>query len=93
MDYLGTMGEDNFCVQGYSMYFLLSVMSEYWKPDMTKQDAMDLIRHCIDALGRRFLLQPTKFTASFIYQSQTEKEFINYVPKSIDPTKQQLPNM
>ncbi|EFO63331.1 Proteasome subunit beta type 2 [Giardia lamblia P15] len=93
MDYLGTMGEDNFCVQGYSMYFLLSVMSEYWKPDMTKQDALALIKHCIDALGRRFLLQPTKFTASFIYHSLTEKEFIDYVPQSIDPTKQQLPNI
>ncbi|TNJ30169.1 Proteasome subunit beta type 2 [Giardia muris] len=93
IDYLGTMGEDNYCVQNYSMYFLLSVLSEYWRPDMTRADAKDLIKHCINALGRRFLLQPTKFVVKFVTATGIDKEMINYVPAPLDPSPAQLPGV
>lgn len=92
IDYLGTMGEDDYCVQNYSMYFLLSVLSEYWKPGMSRADARELIKHCINALGRRFLLQPTKFVVKFITATGIDKEVMNYIPAPLDPSPTQLPD-
>jgi len=84
IDYMGTLGEDRFAVQNYSMYFLLGALDKYWKPDMNKEEAMEVVKRCLTVLARRFLLQPTKFVVKFVYLDRVEREAVTIVPENFD---------
>lgn len=84
IDYMGTMGEDRFAVQNYSMYFLLGTLDKYWKPDMTKAEAREVVERCLAVLSQRFLIQPTKFTLKFVYADRVERESVTAVPRNFD---------
>ena len=61
LDYLGTIGDVNFGVHGYSAYFLNSVLVSEWKVGMTQEDALGLARKCIDTVTKRFIINMEGF--------------------------------
>lgn len=89
MDYIGTMGNDNFGVIGYAQYFLLSTYDRYWKDNMDRDAAMKFIYNCVNVMGRRFLLKSRQFIAKFVYADHTETVTIDYTPPDIDPTPEE----
>lgn len=48
MDYLASMNELPFAVHGYGSFFSLSVFDRYYKPELSQEDAYDLITKCVD---------------------------------------------
>lgn len=66
MDYLASSDKLNFAAHGYAGYFLLSTMDRYWKPGMSEQAGLDLVRKCIAELRTRFLLNQPHFTVKVV---------------------------
>lgn len=62
IDYLGTLGVVPYAAHGYGAYFALSTMDRWHKPDMGLEDALELLRKCIDELEKRFIVNLGTFT-------------------------------
>ncbi len=56
IDYLGSKCGLNFAAHGYFGHYALSYFDRNWKPDMTEEEAMALIRGCMDEIPRRFII-------------------------------------
>jgi 20S proteasome alpha/beta subunit len=66
MDYLASMAKVSFGAQGYAANFVLSILDREWKPDMTAEEGLDVIRKCIHELHTRFLISQPKFVIKVI---------------------------
>lgn len=62
IDYLGTLGVVPYAAHGYGAYFALSTMDRYHSPDMNLEEAMGLLRRCVNELERRFTVNLGNFT-------------------------------
>mmetsp|Transcript_13124 Transcript_13124/g.14746 ORF Transcript_13124/g.14746 Transcript_13124/m.14746 type:complete len:203 (+) Transcript_13124:27-635(+) len=56
MDYLGSMHKLPFGVHGHGSNFTLSIMDKEYKPGMSLDEAIGLLKKCIKELGVRFLI-------------------------------------
>eukprot|EP01036_Dinobryon_divergens_P051778 gene51778-69300_t len=61
IDHLAAMSKVNFGAQGYAAYFVLSVMDRTWTPNMSLDEALDVIRKCIHELQTRFMVSQPVF--------------------------------
>lgn len=66
MDYLASMQKVNFGVQGYAAAFCLSIMDREWREDMTYEEGLEVIDHCIGELGKRFLIAQPNFIVKVV---------------------------
>lgn len=66
LDYLATLVKIPYAAHGYSSYFALSILDRYYKPDMSQEEAMDLVGKCADELKRRFIVNLSKFKVRLI---------------------------
>eukprot|EP00127_Corallochytrium_limacisporum_P002872 Clim_evm51s142 gene=Clim_evmTU51s142 len=66
MDYLGAMQKVPFGAHGYGAFFTMSTMDRYYKPDMSKEEAFDLMKKVLAELNKRFLINMTKFSFALI---------------------------
>jgi 20S proteasome subunit beta 4 len=55
VDYISSSLSIPFACQGYAGYFCYSTMDRYYHPDMTKEEAIALIKKCIAELKTRFV--------------------------------------
>ncbi|KAK2078338.1 hypothetical protein QBZ16_003178 [Prototheca wickerhamii] len=44
LDYLATLHHTNVCGSGYGSYFVLSLFDRLWRPDMSQEEAFDLMK-------------------------------------------------
>mmetsp|Transcript_5506 Transcript_5506/g.12667 ORF Transcript_5506/g.12667 Transcript_5506/m.12667 type:complete len:174 (-) Transcript_5506:91-612(-) len=56
MDYLASSVKVNKAAHGYGAMFTLGLMDRYWKPDLTEEEAIDIIKKCIKELETRFIV-------------------------------------
>eukprot|EP00933_Yihiella_yeosuensis_P076089 TRINITY_DN85702_c0_g1_i1.p1 TRINITY_DN85702_c0_g1~~TRINITY_DN85702_c0_g1_i1.p1 ORF type:complete len:194 (+),score=58.22 TRINITY_DN85702_c0_g1_i1:110-691(+) len=56
MDYLASMEKVNKAAHGYGAMFTLGLMDRYWKPELTEEEAIDIIKKCIAELQTRFIV-------------------------------------
>jgi len=56
VDYLASMEKVNKAGHGYGAMFTLGLMDRYYKPDLTLEEAKDIIRMCIKELETRFVV-------------------------------------
>jgi len=61
IDYMATMQKVKTAAQGYCSYFLGGILDSKWKPDMTYEEAVDLVTDCMNELGKRFIMTQHKF--------------------------------
>eukprot|EP00927_Polykrikos_kofoidii_P072998 TRINITY_DN69070_c0_g1_i1.p1 TRINITY_DN69070_c0_g1~~TRINITY_DN69070_c0_g1_i1.p1 ORF type:complete len:192 (-),score=29.99 TRINITY_DN69070_c0_g1_i1:284-859(-) len=61
MDYLASSEKVNKAAQGYGAYFALSIMDRYYKPNLTLEEAKEIIRMCIKEMETRFVLHLSHF--------------------------------
>ena len=66
MDYLAALAKVNFSAQGYSAYFVLSVMDRVWKPNMSVEEGIQVIKQCIHELNTRFLVNQPVFIVKIV---------------------------
>ncbi|GLE00955.1 hypothetical protein PINS_up009752 [Pythium insidiosum] len=57
IDYLGSMAKVNFGVHGYGAHFCLSIFDREWKPDLSLEQAIEIMRKCHSELEQRFLVR------------------------------------
>eukprot|EP01129_Flabellula_baltica_P017102 TRINITY_DN9377_c0_g1_i2.p1 TRINITY_DN9377_c0_g1~~TRINITY_DN9377_c0_g1_i2.p1 ORF type:complete len:198 (-),score=47.52 TRINITY_DN9377_c0_g1_i2:62-655(-) len=61
IDYLGSCVKAPFAAHGYCSNFCLSIFDRHYSPDLTFDDAVELIRLCIRELNTRFLISQPKW--------------------------------
>ena len=66
LDYLGTLAEVNHGGHGYASYFVSSILANFWRPDLTEAQALDITSHCINELRTRFIVDQANFTIKII---------------------------
>lgn len=47
MDYLASMNKLPFAVHGYGSFFSLSIFDRYYKPDLTQDEAYEILNKCV----------------------------------------------
>ncbi|KAI9017111.1 nucleophile aminohydrolase [Gaertneriomyces semiglobifer] len=62
LDYLASCVKMKFAAHGYAAYFCMSTMDRYWKPDMSLEEAIALLKKCIAELKTRFIASLPRFT-------------------------------
>ena len=66
IDYMGTLTEVPYGAHGYSAYFVSSVFSNFWKPDLDKAAALKLVELAIKELKARFIIAQDNFVVKII---------------------------
>lgn len=61
MDYLASANRVDYAAQGYCGYMAPAVLDKYWKPNMTLQEAMEVMNTVIDQLKLRLTFAQPKF--------------------------------
>lgn len=56
MDHLAAMIKVEKSAHGYGSYFILSTLDRNWKPNMSVEEGLDLVRLCVKELETRFFL-------------------------------------
>ncbi|SCU84059.1 LAFA_0D07822g1_1 [Lachancea sp. 'fantastica'] len=53
IDYLGTKVELPYAAHGYSGFYTFSLLDRHYRPDMTQQEGLELLKLCVEELERR----------------------------------------
>ncbi|KAL9980410.1 hypothetical protein ACROYT_G008998 [Oculina patagonica] len=61
MDWLASLQKVPFAAHGYGSFFSLSIMDRYYKPGLTREDASELLKKCIEEVQKRFLVRLPDF--------------------------------
>lgn len=62
MDYLGTMAELPYGAHGYGSNFVLGIMDKEHRPDMTVEEAEDLLKKCFREIQKRLVINLPSFS-------------------------------
>ncbi|XP_062265911.1 proteasome subunit beta type-2 [Platichthys flesus] len=90
MDYLSALAKAPFAAHGYGAFLTLSILDRHYKPDLTREEAMDLLRMCIQELNKRFVLNLPSFTVRLIDKDGIhDLEKLTVVPESSPALKAQ----
>ncbi|XP_040193247.1 proteasome subunit beta type-2 [Rana temporaria] len=66
MDYLAALAKAPFAAHGYGALLTLSILDRYYKPDLTREEAVELLKRCVTELQKRFILSLPSFTVRVI---------------------------
>jgi len=66
MDYLSSMTNMKFAAHGHASYFCMSTMDRYWKENMDLEQALYVLKKCIQELNTRYIVNMTEFTVKVI---------------------------
>uniref|UniRef100_A0AAV2K3Y0 Proteasome subunit beta n=1 Tax=Knipowitschia caucasica TaxID=637954 RepID=A0AAV2K3Y0_KNICA len=66
MDYLSSLAKAPFAAHGYGAYLTLSILDRYYRPDLTREEAVDLLKKCVEELNKRFILNLPSFSVRVI---------------------------
>lgn len=53
IDYLGTMVEQPYVVQGYAAFYALSLLDRHYRVDLTEEEGIELTKKCIKEINLR----------------------------------------
>ena len=66
IDYLGSLVQVPFAVHGYGSYLSLSILDRKYRPDMTPDEAVELLQTCIAEVQKRFVYNLSSFKVHLI---------------------------
>ena len=55
--------QEKFAAHGYGSFFILSTLDRYYREDMTKDEAVELLKLCIREVQSRFIVNLNAFSA------------------------------
>jgi len=61
MDYLASLQKMPYAIQGHASYFLLSILDKNYTPDLSEEQALNLLEDCFKELKQRFLINSPNF--------------------------------
>ena len=64
--------QEKFAAHGYGSFFILSTMDRYYKDDMTRDEALDLLKLCIKEVQSRFIVNLNSFSVKVSLQLRHE---------------------
>ncbi|KAG7669992.1 hypothetical protein Ndes2526B_g06367 [Nannochloris sp. 'desiccata'] len=65
-DYLATLHHMNICGTGYGSYFVLSLFDKLWRPDITEEEALEMMKKGIEEVKSRLVVAPPKYVIKII---------------------------
>lgn len=65
-DYLATLHQMNITGTGYGSYFVLSLFDRLWRPDLTQEEALELMRQGVEEVKKRLVVAPPKYIVKVI---------------------------
>jgi 20S proteasome subunit beta 4 len=66
IDYLASMNRLDFGAHGYGSNFVLSIFDRYYKPGMSVEEVLQLLRTCLNELKTRFIIKEPLFTVKIV---------------------------
>ena len=66
MDYLAAFSKVDFGAHGYAANFILSVFDRDWKPNMTLEQGLEVVKKCIHELHTRFMISQPNFVIKVV---------------------------
>lgn len=72
IDYLGALTEMPFAAHGYASYFVLSLLDRHYRQDMTIEEALELLKLCLQELKTRFIVALPDFAVKIVRPSGIE---------------------
>ncbi|XP_015929200.1 proteasome subunit beta type-2 [Parasteatoda tepidariorum] len=66
IDYLATLAKVPYAAHGYGSFFVLSILDRYYRPDMSIEEGMDLLRKCVKEINHRFLVNLPSFKVKVV---------------------------
>lgn len=66
LDYMGTLTQLTRGAHGYGAYFLGGLLDNMYKPDITLEQGIDIVKYCINELQARFLINQVKFVVKCV---------------------------
>ncbi|XP_047000004.1 proteasome subunit beta type-2 [Schistocerca americana] len=66
LDYLASLVKIPYAAHGYGGYFALSIMDRYHKPNMTVEEAYDLLKKCVREVQKRLIINLPNFKVQVI---------------------------
>ncbi|KAF7251399.1 hypothetical protein EG68_08643 [Paragonimus skrjabini miyazakii] len=78
LDYLATLAKVPFVVHGYGSYMSLSVLDRNYRSDLTVDQAVDLLRLCVEEIQKRFIVNLDRYCVRLV-----NKEGISSLPDLI----------
>eukprot|EP00408_Alexandrium_pacificum_P049537 CAMPEP_0171257130 /NCGR_PEP_ID=MMETSP0790-20130122/53681_1 /TAXON_ID=2925 /ORGANISM="Alexandrium catenella, Strain OF101" /LENGTH=192 /DNA_ID=CAMNT_0011725219 /DNA_START=55 /DNA_END=633 /DNA_ORIENTATION=+ len=74
LDYLASMEKVNKAAQGYGAFFTLGLMDRYYKPDLTLEEAKEVIRKCIKEMETRFVINLGNYKVKVVDKAGVREE-------------------
>ncbi|XP_062301791.1 proteasome subunit beta type-2 isoform X2 [Osmerus eperlanus] len=66
MDHLSALAKAPFAAHGYGAFLTLSILDRYYRPELTREEAVDLLKKCVEELNKRFILNLPSFSVRLI---------------------------
>ncbi|KAL4506738.1 hypothetical protein ABPG72_001159 [Tetrahymena utriculariae] len=66
VDYMGTLVKSVKAAHGYAAHFVLSTLDHDYKPNLTLDEGIAIIKRCINELKTRFLVSQSHFIAKIV---------------------------
>eukprot|EP01017_Pseudomicrothorax_dubius_P038631 TRINITY_DN5822_c0_g1_i1.p1 TRINITY_DN5822_c0_g1~~TRINITY_DN5822_c0_g1_i1.p1 ORF type:complete len:190 (-),score=63.38 TRINITY_DN5822_c0_g1_i1:144-713(-) len=66
LDYLGTLQKLTRGAHGYGAYFVSGLLDNWFKPDLTLDEGIELVKKCINEVQTRFLMSQKNFVVKIV---------------------------
>jgi len=75
LDYLATLTKSSYAAHGYGSFFALSVLDRHYRPDMSEEEGIALVKKCIKEINHRFIVNLPAYKVKVV-----DKDGIHDVP-------------
>lgn len=79
IDYLASMQELPFGAHGYGSFFILGLLDKYYRPDMSKDEVLSLLKLCINEIQSRLMMNTPNFIVKVVDKDGVHKIDISNV--------------
>ncbi|RWS22866.1 proteasome subunit beta type-2-like protein [Leptotrombidium deliense] len=73
IDYLATMTKLPYGIHGYGSMFALGFFDRYYRYDMSVEEALDLLKRCINEIQKRLIVSLPVFKVSIIHKDHIKE--------------------
>jgi 20S proteasome subunit beta 4 len=73
MDYLAAMVRVPYGAHGYGGFFTTAIMDAHYRPDMTREEAYELMRACVAEIQKRLIINLPRFQVQVIDKDGIKK--------------------
>ncbi|KAK3606164.1 hypothetical protein CHS0354_010798 [Potamilus streckersoni] len=74
MDYLASLNKVPFAAHGYGSFFTLSIMDRHYTENITREEAAELLKKCINEIKKRFIVNMPTFKVRIVDKDGTHDQ-------------------